>query len=408
MNPKLRNGLKEVLVFVKYKALRNRGFDEDLSLKYALNYETIGECIEKININDYERFDVLKFISEDILRPEDHSSESVLQSICNNITNSSVLFDNTLNTNDNSKEIMPFRMRSFSEVVSDSIIETKSDDNYNLWKQNSNAFSSGDQSVKAIVKSIANQSNVNRFLNTGKAICRPNSVKSSDDCSRRSFDLSYESLSMIDSNSRPMSSVEQWINNESNYKNVAKLESIERPLNSSNTSDKTLTDRHSLVSVLSLKSLQLKRNPTNLHKLRGVYVGNLKPNFDHKSIKNRFKSYGTIVDFYQPSGAGYVFVHFKTHESPTHLIGDWQSVKVDECRDGLKLQLRFIPTQDQMQKYNSLTYSDYRKKVVDNGECDYWRSGSKCKYGKECFYKHIPINKSIDTLPDKRKSNWKL
>jgi len=385
LRPELRDELRNELNLVKFKALRSRGFDEDISFIYAVKYETIGECIEAINCDEYKKPNIIKFIGG---KHEDNTNESVLNNICNNITNSLRFNDNTnhcvMNGNDEN-DLFAFRKKSFSEVVSESKDEFKTIDNYNPWKPMANDFPSGDQSI-------------------GKtAICRPNSALNSNEANLKSFDL--ELISFVDLNQEQICSVEKWVNNKSDDRELCGLDRAPKP---SSDSEVIITEEESKDSICSIRSLEINRTPTNLHKLRGVYIGNLKKSFDQTVVKNYFKVYGTVVDFYQPSGAGYAFIHFNNHESATHMIADWQSIRINECRDNMKLHLRFIPTQDQMQKYNSLTYSQYRKKVIQFEECDYWRSGSKCKYGKECFYKHIPINKSIDTLPDKRKSNWKL
>jgi hypothetical protein len=406
-------------------ALRNEGICEEIAFKYSLNFESIEQTIQSINNKDYKDFNIWQFIDN---KPEITRNVSLLQNYCNHLKNSCYSIEE-INNNNNQNQIIPFKPKSFSEALKEPRNEFNCD--YSHWKSSPNDlidFSSGDQlNGSKIGPSIENQSMINRFIDN--VIRRPNAeqkkqqlnesnvsvIALSDDFrSQESYSQSFNScskeLSFLSPTKGQMNDVEKWINNELliDSDSVSKLCSFQRPRKSSDDSDNTLTDNQSKTSISSLKSLPLKRNPTNLLKLRGVYIGNLKPNFDHKVMKNRFRTYGTIVDFYQPSKAGYAFIHFKDHKSATDMISDWQSVRVDECKDNKKLLLRFIPTQEQMQKYNSMPYSQYRKKVIENNECDYWRSGSKCKYGEECFYSHIPINKSIDTPPDPRKSKWNL
>ncbi len=185
---------------------------------------------------------------------------------------------------------------------------------------------------------------INRFIDN--VIRRPNAehkkqlnesnvsvITLSDDFrsqeSSQSFNSCSKELSFLSPTKGQINDVQKWINNELDSDSFSKLCSFLRPRKSSDDSDNTLTDGQSKVSISSLKSLPLKRNPTNLLKLRGVYITNLRTNFDHKVMNNRFRTYGTIVDFYQPSKAGYAFIHFKDHTSSNDMISDWQSVRFD-------------------------------------------------------------------------------
>ena len=148
---------------------------------------------------------------------------------------------------------------------------------------------------------------------------------------------------------------------------------------------------------------------SNLLKLRGVYIGNLKTNSSEQELKRVFKVYGDIIDFYKPAGETYVFVHYKSHESSTRLVADWNGKRLDgQCQDGKRLVIRFTASQDQMSKYNAMSYEEYRKRCNDGHECHLWRSGQRCSYDRQCKYKHVPVCRAIDTLPDKRKSKWKV
>ncbi|XP_054158629.1 uncharacterized protein LOC128956940 isoform X2 [Oppia nitens] len=148
---------------------------------------------------------------------------------------------------------------------------------------------------------------------------------------------------------------------------------------------------------------------TNLLKLRGVYIGNLKTNCSEKELKAAFKIYGDIIDFYKPAGETYVFVHYKSHESTGRLLADWNGRQFPgQCQDGKRLVIRFTPSQEQMSKYNSISLDEYKKRCNDALECHLWRSGQRCNYDRECQFRHVPACRAIDTVPDKRKSKWKV
>ena len=217
--------------------------------------------------------------------------------------------------------------------------------------------------------------------------------------------------------------IQTWIDNNFRSDTVSKLcsfeETIEEPVKESVATAQTsqtvssvnvipdncsVTSRHSSNEFKNNRSLQ---PATNLLKLRGVYIGNLKPNCDHKKLKDIFKAYGTIVEMYQPSGADYAFIHFKIHESATNMLNEWKHRHIDQCKDGKPLVVRFTASQEQMKKFNSLSYSDYKKRCNEFHECERWRSGQHCPYDRDCPYKHLYINRAVDTLPDKRKVNWK-
>ena len=135
--------------------------------------------------------------------------------------------------------------------------------------------------------------------------------------------------------SRPSTPTEVWVTVQSRSRTSTKTSSV---------------DCVSQASRISLNNKYCDEKPTNLLKLRGLYIGNLKKNFDHKVLRGIFKHYGTIVDFYQPSGEGYAFIHFKAHESATQLMADWQQKPLSECKDDKKLVIRFTASQEQMQK----------------------------------------------------------
>ena len=150
-----------------------------------------------------------------------------------------------------------------------------------------------------------------------------------------------------------------------------------------------------------------RESATNLLKLRGIYIGNLKARCDQKKLKDAFKKYGTIVDLYQPWNADYAFIHYNTHEAALQMLNEWKARPFAEAKPGKKLMVRFTPSQEQMQKYNSLTVDEYKKRCNDAGECDLWRCGQRCPLGFNCPFAHTDINRAVDTLPEKRKAKWK-
>ena len=73
LNADLFQLLANKLIFLKFKILTQKGFDEELSLKNAMTYRYLSECIENMSVASEDNFHsyIQQFIS---VKPKDCNS----------------------------------------------------------------------------------------------------------------------------------------------------------------------------------------------------------------------------------------------------------------------------------------------------------------------------------------------
>ena len=366
-NAKLFQLLANKLVYLKFKILSQvNGYDEEVSLKSAITYRYLSECTHNM-ANTFK---------------DDHNLK----------------IEQLLGLDNTDPIRRPNKMANTCEANSPQTLDSFV----------SKLFSGGDQRM------IRN----NPVLKS--TFSSPKSAVVSVEEDNQSVDLEFKELVKEEPKQEEESdrlkndSIQDWIDtNFQGKESVSKLCSFDDEVAKDDNPDAghMAWDNCSVTSDSRRSSIHVDfktRQPaTNLLKLRGVYIGNLKLHCDHKKLKDLFKHYGTIVEMYQPSGADYAFIHYKIHESATNMLNEWKGRHLDQCKDGKPLVVRFTASQEQMKKFNSLSYSEYKKKCNDSHECERWRSGQMCPHDRNCPFKHVYINRAVDTLPDKRKVNWR-
>ena len=146
--------------------------------------------------------------------------------------------------------------------------------------------------------------------------------------------------------------------------------------------------------------------PTNLMGYKGLWVCNISPNTQYQTLRNVFQKYGTIIGIQTferkaTNGSNIVFVHYDNSRSPTEAIADLFGVyRKDLCLDeNTLLKLRYTPSMDQTKSGDLPSMEKARRVVEKSGECFNWRLSTGCHKGERCAFKHISINKAVDSQP---------
>lgn len=146
--------------------------------------------------------------------------------------------------------------------------------------------------------------------------------------------------------------------------------------------------------------------PTNLMGYKGLWVCNISPNTPYITLRNVFKKYGNFTGIQTferkaTNGSNIVFVHYDNSQAPVDAIAELFAVyRKDICLDDrTPLKLRFTPSMEQTKNGDLPSMEKARRVVEKSGECFNWRLSTGCHKGERCAFKHIPINKEIDSQP---------
>ncbi|CAG2109568.1 unnamed protein product [Medioppia subpectinata] len=146
--------------------------------------------------------------------------------------------------------------------------------------------------------------------------------------------------------------------------------------------------------------------PTNLMAYKGLWVCNISPDASYITLKKVFRKYGNFTGIQTferkaTNGSNIVFVHYDNSQSPTDAIAELFGVyRKDICFDEKTLlKLRFTPSMEQTKNGDMPSMEKARRVVEKSGECFNWRLSTGCHKGDRCSYKHIPINKAVDSQP---------
>ncbi|CAG2172860.1 unnamed protein product [Oppiella nova] len=464
LNPYMSRVLNPRIVYLKYKILTEiMGFPEEVSLRTAIQYRYLNECVARMRMNDLSAdsidndFNILRLIDD-----SEEADNQLVLNIKNSMTHcldSSTAspslvdsFGDNLSTDDNNHStnhsIDPFLWPALSMTTGPTINHYGAGDHHPALRQQQ---SIGGHTSTPFPTGALNRTVHSMPAGDHQSVDRESIIADNvSESGQSSLDLEFKELLV---NTAPVEqpwirvkskwrSIQHWVDESAGSTTGAgKLCSFDDRISHSQTaaapvansspvkSRQKLERRESTSSVSSSHTVQSSATApvagkpshetkgyvsgpvTNLLKLRGVYVGHLKTNCPQKALLDVFKRYGSVVDFYQPSGECYAFVHYKIAESATQLVHDWNGREwAEACMPGRKVIARFTASQDQMSKYNAMSYGEYKKRCVEepHRECDRWRSGKRCPYDRQCPYRHVLANRSVDTLPDKRKSKWKV
>ena len=146
--------------------------------------------------------------------------------------------------------------------------------------------------------------------------------------------------------------------------------------------------------------------PTNLMGYKGLWVCNISPNTSYITLRNVFKKYGNFTGLQTferkaTNGSNIVFVHYDNCQAPIDAIAELFGIyRKDICFDEKTLlKLRFTPSMEQTKNGELPSMEKARRVVERSGECFNWRLSTGCHKGDRCAFKHIAINKEIDSQP---------
>ena len=153
--------------------------------------------------------------------------------------------------------------------------------------------------------------------------------------------------------------------------------------------------------------------PTNLMGYKGLWVCNISPNTSYITLKNVFRKYGNFTGIQTferkaTNGSNIVFVHYDNSQSPTEAIAELFGIyRKDICFDeDTLLKLRYTPSMEQTKNGDLPSMEKARRIVEKSGECFNWRLSTGCHKGERCAFKHIPINKAVDSQPWVRRNSF--
>lgn len=146
--------------------------------------------------------------------------------------------------------------------------------------------------------------------------------------------------------------------------------------------------------------------PTNLHGFHSLWMCNVSTQLTTTQLKRRFRVYGFITQIQinergDSNKSNLVFVHFDNPESPVKAIAELQHYnQPDLCENPDKpLKIRLIPSNDQLRTNPNMTMEQARRVCESHNECFNWRIVSGCRQSGQCRWRHIIVNREIDSQP---------
>ncbi|RWS13430.1 uncharacterized protein B4U79_13599 [Dinothrombium tinctorium] len=174
------------------------------------------------------------------------------------------------------------------------------------------------------------------------------------------------------------------------------------------TNKKALSENIEIACKL-LRDLQLcdyLDTATNLFDFKAVHISNLSQSYSKVDVFCMFSKYGTVLKVSMLKTASNVdyweaIVDYDNPESPikavTHCFHSPLFNSFDASSKSL-IKVRFCPSE--LQKKNGiLKMAEAVELTKAKKECFFWRSPKGCTQRRNCAFRHIRINRAVDTNP---------